>query len=291
MRELTNEAEIPSTKILEDFFMEFYYEILKCKEIALKTTQLDAEIGGKDNSAADSGSEAANVNKHPLLAHEIKNVPVHAVRAATEIQTRLKNLLKEQINKVINLLNHEDLIQLKDSQYAMVALADEIFLTFHWSGAQLWQKFLLESQMFQTQSAGTQLFQKIDELLAKYEPKKKNLAYVYFHVLALGFAGKFSEEENLPMVKAYEARLYAFTYGQNPPGGNYTKLMPECYDSTISLENSPKLPDVKFWTRVVVAMMLLFLFISYIIWHSVASGLYESLNNIFNQFEAFLDKK
>jgi type VI secretion system protein ImpK len=292
MNELAEDMDGYSTRILEDFFKDFYYELLKCKEIALRTTKLDAEINysnedGKNNEDAGGNDIAANKDLHPLSAHEIKNVPVHAVRAAEEVQTRLKKLFAEQTKMVINLLSPEDLIQFKDAQYAMVALADEVFLTLPWSGSRLWQKFLLESQLFQTQSSGEQVFHKIDELLSRYEPRKRNLACVFFHALALGFKGKFNDAADANVIKHYESRLYAFVYGKNP-STTYDKLIPECYDKTLTSDISSTLPDVKFWTKIVVGVVFVFLIVSYALWYNVAADLYRSLKNIFDQFHIFL---
>ncbi|MDR1597449.1 MAG: DotU family type IV/VI secretion system protein [Holosporales bacterium] len=325
----SNDSPLNSAKLLEVFFRDFYYDLLKCKEIALRTTRLDAELSNLDGGVAAEGTAggegadkspppppsetttdagaapspeeaaaaeaademgAANKNQHPLLMHAIKDVPVHAVKAADEIQTLLKKRLTEQTNKIVHLLDQTDSFQFKDAQYAMVALADEVFLTCPWSGQELWQKYLLESQVFQSQSAGTNVFQKIDELLSKYDPSRKSLATVYLNVLALGFKGKFRDSENLPSIKNYERRLYAFIYGDNPALSKYTiqKLMPECEESTLTSDLPMRLPNVKFWTLVFASIVLLFLIGSYASWYNVAHGLYRSLDSIFDQFQIFL---
>jgi type VI secretion system protein ImpK len=316
------ESTLSSSKLLESFFRDFYYELLKCKELALRTTRLDAEldkngtvpegqgesssreretpeeldtqkaskVGSTESGYGQELNAAANTNQHPLLAHEIKNIPVHAAKAAAEIQTRLKQVLSTQTSKVVHLLDQTDSLQFKEAQYAMIALADEVFLTLPWSGQRLWQKYLLESQVFQSQSSGTQIFQKIDDLLSKYDPSKKSLAIVYFQILALGFKGQFYNAENQQTIKNYERMLYAFINGKNPALNEYnlSKLMPECYEYTLTSDRSTKLPDVKFWTLVVVSMTFIFLFASYTLWHSIAADLHKSLNNIFEQFQVFL---
>ncbi|MDR2464619.1 MAG: DotU family type IV/VI secretion system protein [Holosporales bacterium] len=301
------DSTLSSSKLLENFFRDFYYELLKCKELALRTTRLDAELSshdvsfeqnvesGQDNDnngdkKASSDTAAANANQHPLSAHEINGVPVHAAKTADEIQVKLKKILSDQTSKIVHLLDQTDSLQFKDAQYAMIALADEVFLTLTWSGKRLWQAYLLESQIFQSQSSGTQIFQKIDDLLTRYDPSKKSLAIVYFHILSLGFKGKFYNSENQQIIKSYERRLYAFINGKNPSLSAYglSKLMPECYEYTITSDASTKLPDVKFWTTVVASMTFIFLFASYMLWHSVAADLYKSLNNIFEQFQIFL---
>jgi type IV/VI secretion system ImpK/VasF family protein len=306
------DSPLNSAKLLENFFRDFYYELLKCKELALRTTRLDTELEQQnseqtDENAANSEGSAkssekvealpeknntttANANQHPLLAHKIENVPVHAIKAADEIQERLKKVWGEQTSKIVHLLDQADSFQFKDAQYAMVSLADEVFLTLPWSGQQLWQKYLLESQIFKSQSAGTQVFQKMDDLLSKYDPSRRSLATVYLYILALGFKGKLRDAQNQSEIKTYERRLYAFIHGKNPSIKEYglNKLMPECYERTIVSDLPLRLPNVKFWTLVFVSIVLLFLFCSFAVWNQVAGGISRTLSHIFEQFQIFL---
>ncbi|GHS92434.1 hypothetical protein AGMMS49949_04540 [Alphaproteobacteria bacterium] len=291
-------SALGSSSILGEFFKSFYYELLKCKEIALRTTRLDAELDQEEPTVVPAAPEgevpaSSNANQSPLAAHEIPKAPVHAVKAADDIQTRLKKLLSERIASFLHLLDATDLQQLKEAQYAMIALADEVFLTLPWSGQKIWQQFLLESQLFQTQSAGEQIFQKMDSLLSRYDPAQKALAFVYFHILALGFKGKFREAEDLHHIKNYERRLYAFIHGRNPALSEYgvSKLMPECYEKTLTSDNVSHLPDLRFWARVIGGLLLLFLFLSYVLWYDMAAGLSRSLKGLFDQFQQFLATK
>jgi type VI secretion system protein ImpK len=308
------DSPLNSAKLLDNFFRDFYYELLKCKELALRTTRLDAELEQKNTSksveaaelpanagetaaqneeapaATAPNSPTANANQHPLLAHQIENVPVHAAKAADEIQEKLKKVWAEQTSKIVHMLDQADSFQFKDAQYAMASLADEVFLTLPWSGQILWQKYLLESQLFQSQSAGTQIFQKIDDLLSKYDPSRKSLATVYFHILALGFKGKLRDAQDQFVLKTYERRLYAFIHGKNPSIKEYglKKLMPECYERTILSDLPLRLPNVKFWTLIFAGIVLLFFFCSFAVWNQVAGGISRTLNHIFEQFQIFL---
>lgn len=302
-------SALNSARLLEEFFKDFYYELLVCKEKALRTRVLDADLitqnpeesseeatpeesaegGGED--AQEDEAASANANQHPLEAFRSAPVPVHAAKALEEIQERLKAVLSAQTNKVVHLLDQTDSLQFKDAQYAMAALADEIFLTLPWHGCDLWAKQLLESQLFQSQSAGTLIFKKIDDLLSKYDPSRKNLATVYFYVLALGFKGAYAEAEHQPILKNYEARLYAFIYGKNPSLQDYnlSKLAPDCYASTLQREAQPGLPDVRFWATVISGIVLVLLLVSYMIWYDTASELHTTLKDIFDQFKIQLN--
>lgn len=307
---LTDSA-LNAAGMLESFFKDFYYELLTCKERALRTTCLDAELAPTEESESsteaapqkttlgaspDAPSEevpaqTANANPSPLRAMATPSIPVHAVRAAEAIQERLKKILTEQTNRVLPFLDQSDLLQVKEAQYAMVALADEVFLSLPWSGAHIWQKALLESQMFQSQSAGLQIFQRIDALLSQYDPARRSLATVYFQILALGFKGGLSGASDRAALKNYERRLYAFIHGKNPSVSAYilNRLAPSCYDSTLLAESQGHLPSFRFWKGLIVALVLGLLFVSYVVWYDTAADLYKELRSIFEQFPAFLE--
>lgn len=299
----TDFSALNSAHLLEEYFREFFYVLLKCKEIALRSSVLDDSLTStntpppaeeKPEAKADGADEAeepaANANQHPTEAMNIPPPPVHAVQALENIQERLKAVLTAQTNQVVHLLDQTDTLQFKDAQYAMVALADEIFLSLPWKGRALWSKRLLESQVFQSQSSGTTLFQKMDALLSRYDPSRKSLAVVYFNTLVLGFKGTYSEAENQSVIKNYEARLYAFVFGKNPSLAAYgvDKLAPDCYASTVQSEAQPGLPDVRFWAFVIGGIVLLLFLASYIIWYDTAADLQKSLNSIFDRFKIYI---
>lgn len=293
-----NIEAINSSEILNSFFKEFYYELLKCKEIALRTTKFDQEL--EENPPSDEKKEeeqlpeekpeAANENQNPNFVHEMlkKGIPVHAIKAIENIQTRLKHIINSQILKSSQFFN-DDVNSFKEAHYAMVSLADEIFLNIPWKGSFAWQNLLLEGQLFQTQSSGETIFQKIDELLSRYDTSKIGVARIYFSILSLGFKGKYTENEDLQILKSYKKRIYAFIHGTNPSVHKYgsLKLMPECYEYNITSGSNKKLPDVKFWTKLIISIIILYIFASYILWYDVASDIYKSLENVFNSFSGF----
>jgi type VI protein secretion system component VasF len=184
---------INTAEILNELFKDFYYELLKCKEKALRSHQMAEELEQKAKTIPEGqtnrGEEAANENLHPLTAHRHESVPIHEAKAMQEIQRYLLQVLTEKIQPFLHMLDAQSLLLLKEAQYAMIALADEVFLTLPWKGSHAWRFELLESQFFQTQSSGEQIFKKIDELLSHYDLSKEPLASIYFHILALGFRG------------------------------------------------------------------------------------------------------
>jgi type VI protein secretion system component VasF len=148
--------------------------------------------------------------------------------------------------------------------------------------------------VFHSQSSGESIFQKIDALLSKYDVSKVAMARIYFFILSLGFKGKYSEFKDTNIIKNYEQRIYAFIYGINPSLIKYDKLklFPKCYDNVSSSKSKDsRLPDVKFWLKIIGAITVVYVFASYVLWYDVASGLYESLDGVFEHFTLFLSKK
>src|SRR5204863_4757031 len=73
------------------------------------------------------------------------------------------------------------------AQYAMAALADEIFINLDWVGRDAWREHLLEARLFGSHRAGEELFERIDNLLRDHDSLYGELARIYLMVLALGF--------------------------------------------------------------------------------------------------------
>lgn len=285
-------SSLDSAGILEVFFKEFYYELLKCKEKALRTGKLDKELDQQNDKEVVEKEEEAKIDDltPASIISENEVASVHSVRVVTEIQETLKDIFKNQSEEIMHLLDQVDTLQFKEAQYAMVSLADEIFLNLPWQGQKTWQKVLLEGELFQSQSAGSMIFQRIDTLLERYDPSRISVAKIYSSILTLGFKGKYNDTESQSIIKNYERKLYAYTFGKNPSIIQYSinGLMPACYENTENFNTQAKLPDVKFWSKLIAGLFLVFLFISYIIWYSVAKDLNTSIEYIFEQFQTFL---
>lgn len=88
----------------------------------------------------------------------------------------------------------------REAEFAMAALADEVFLTElgNWPGRADWSAYPLQKAFFGTINAGEELFTKIDRFLENYHPGQRGLAEVYFNVLSLGFRGKYGVGEEGP---------------------------------------------------------------------------------------------
>jgi type IV/VI secretion system ImpK/VasF family protein len=258
-----------------------------------KTADSDS-ASDSDSAAGDGGATPANSNQPPTAIHDAiaRGIPVHSVRALEEIQDRLKKVLGAQAEKVAVLFQF-DLAVFREAQYAMVALADEVFLGIPWKGRIAWQNLLLEGQVFRSQSSGETIFHRIELILSKYDQTKISLARIYFFILTIGFKGKYNDFKDADVINGYKRRIYSFIFGTNASTVKYCKqkIMQQCYDYTFSVPGVDRLPDIRFWTKTFVAIVLAYVFASHVLWYNIAGDFYVSLDNVFDRFSYFLSER
>jgi type VI secretion system protein ImpK len=163
----------------------------------------------------------------------------------------------------------------REAQYAMAALADEVFLRLDWDGREAWQDHLLEFRLFQTHCAGEELFERIEKLLRDGHSAYKELARVYLIVLGLGFEGKYYKEpEIIPPIASYRRRLFSFVFGHDPLAvRGREQLMPQAYSTTLNESDPSTLPYVRPWLLVIAAVLLLWLVGAHWIWDNATAKL------------------
>ncbi len=241
---------------LQQNFQAFYYEVLRQKEKALRLSLPD-----------DMSENAVN----PVLIEDIQN--------------RLRSILQEQALKMEHAVGVGNSVYFRDAQYLMAALADEIFLNLNWPGVKSWEKYLLEAQLFQTQVAGELIFKKLDALLESSDPMREELASLYFMVLSLGFRGKYQDTKDDQKIKWYLGHLYRIVQHQPShlfrPGRPH--LINQCYEYTLTDSPGRGLPDNRLWVLTLGSLVVLYIFITYVVWYRLASEVHEALNLIFEQ--------
>ncbi len=239
-------------------FQDYYYELLRQKEKALRTA--DQQDPTKDMP-----------EEHDMVF---------------KIQKTMKDLLETTTKKTARTFGSTIGAHIvKDAEYIMVVLTDEIFLSLQWPGALGWQKSLLEAQIFQTQVAGELFFKKLDALLESKEANSREVALLYFLALSLGFRGKFKGGEDERKVRWYMDQLYIFINNKPPrlfnPGRE--KLFTQCYDHDITSPPGRGLPDVRIWVLCILGIFVVYFFVTYVVWYKLASDLYEALSMILGQ--------
>lgn len=225
-------------------FQEFYYEILKCKDEALRVVDITIEFNEED-----------------------QRIHAKSLETFEYIQKTLKTFLEGK--KII-----------KEVKYSMVALADEIFLTLPWTGAYLWEHALLEVHFFHSQTAGEFLYHEIDHLIKNYDASRSDLALIYFWTLSLGFQGQYQDYPE--KIQTYIEGLYILIQKDNPklrtPSMPY--LMPPCYDNVLDGPPHRGLPDMQMWITSIASIVLFYIFSTYILWYDFVSGLYKALQTL-----------
>jgi type VI secretion system protein ImpK len=239
-------------------FQDYYYELLRQKEKALRMSE-----------------QATPMQEHPDN-HDL----------VFKIQKIMRDLLESTTQKTARTFGHSlGAHMARDAEYIMVTLTDEIFLNLQWSGVSAWQKSLLEAQIFQTQVAGELFFKKLDALLEAKETNTREIALLYFLALSLGFRGKFKGAEDEKKIRWYMDQLYIFI--NNKPSQLFNpgrkKLFDQCYDYDIITGPDRGLPDVRIWTLCILAIFVLYFFVTYVAWYKLASDLYETLSLILQQ--------
>jgi type VI secretion system protein ImpK len=177
----TRRARSPRTSDLLADFHEFYAEVLRFR----------AEI------------IAASATNGPMR----EALPSGLAPDAEIIARHLQTLLSRQLARGGD----------TEATYAMVALADDIFLhESNWPGHNTWRDLLLEYRMFQSHMAGEEIFTRIDRLLEARRTSQVEMGQVYLLVLQQGFRGGLRNAMNSSVLLDYSKRLYAFVYHRTP---------------------------------------------------------------------------
>lgn len=232
------------------------------------------------------------VYKIKRKVESIQNQPEEALdedsndqRLVESIQRKLRLVLEDQSVRIIRQVGNHVGLHFDEAKYIMVSLADEVFLSFDWFGHDFWRENMLESQLFKTQVAGEQIFKRIDDLISQHDPMRANVASIYLLVLGLGFKGKFRDQNDNGKIAYYRDQLFQVIY-HHPNGlfhGGRNYIIKECYEHTITMNNSKKLPDVRRWIIIFIAVFAVFLSVSSILWYLSIRDLGQGVNNILSQ--------
>ena len=247
--------------ILSEEFDVFYYELLRIKELALRS---------KDEAIAPINEE-----------DDLKTITVSGPVLA--LQERFTTFFEKQRERLYRVAVGPSSLFIQEAQYLFVSMADEVMINHTWQGADYWRQNCLETKIFQTQVAGERIFSNVDSLLKTNDPLQRELARIYLLSLALGFQGRFRTQGNLQIL-AYKQQLFSFIYHRNPnlTGGNRDYLFEDSLNSVFTEAPTKGLPDLRSWSLTALAVLLVYLFISYGVWMIISQDLHEVLSSIFH---------
>jgi len=171
-----------------------------------------------------------------------------------------------------------------DAQYAMAALADEVFSQTEWDGKAAWAEQGIEWQLYRTHGAEFEVFKRIDRLLkdAPNTPVSRDLARVYLLVLAAGFQGKYRQFGLTRALAEYRQRLYEYTHRGDAlmlyaPD---RQLFPSAAARTLEGHAMSRFTAAQRWAAILATVVVGYIVISHLAWNRVASDLSDVTGRI-----------
>ncbi|WP_158292434.1 DotU family type IV/VI secretion system protein [Paracraurococcus ruber] len=140
---------------------------------------------------------------------------VSRARVAT-VAARLEEILQQQRDQARRLSDRQAAL-LRDAQYVMCALADDLLLYDDgWELRLLWREELLESRMFGTRIAGERFFDRARRIAGMADRDGPDLAPVYLLALCLGFRGRHRDPGEEPSLREHARALFEAATGRRP---------------------------------------------------------------------------
>lgn len=185
---------------------------------------------------------------------------------------RLQDFLEAQAVQVGRTATDLMISQHREAQYAMAALADDLFIhDIEWNGREVWRGVLLEQALFRTRLAGERVFDRMEALLASNDRRLVQLAAVYLCVLGMGFKGRCRVPGGESTLRNYSARLFEFIAGRESelgagllPVGR--TLIPAAYAHTLSDGKARTLAGGPRWPIVLGAIAGVWLVLGQALW-------------------------
>lgn len=175
------------------------------------------------------------------------------------------------------------LSNLKDAQYAMTSIADEIFLNTEWSGKKCWEFNLLEEKIFKSHVSGVEIFTKIKKIIDSINPSKE-IASIYLSLLGLGFKGKFrsdnkiEESKNEEEIGIFKKKLFEIIY-QGQTINNNNKIFPKAYHYTIVSSENDIIRKSKF-SYIILSVFCIFITVGYFVWKIKTHDINKNVNRM-----------
>lgn len=265
---------------LVDHFLAFARELQKHRA----AIGVGGLVGGAGRPAAKpDGTEGETAESLPAFLTEDtlaitaprggSAVPALALEPDAEIIIRrLQEFLEAQAVQVGRTGTDLTISQHREAQYAMAALADDLFIhDVEWSGRELWRSVLLEQAVFRTRLAGERVFDRMEALLASNDRRLVQLAAVYLCVLGMGFKGRCRVPGGESTLRDYSARLFEFIAGRESELGagvlpTGRTLIPAAYAHTLTDGKARTLARGPRWPLVLGAIAGLWLVLGQALW-------------------------
>jgi type VI secretion system protein ImpK len=215
------------------------------------------------------------------LKQKVRNGEL-TVRAARE---RLQSVLASQQTEAERSGGTYGVARYLRAKYAMVALADEIFLDSKSEVDEAWMGEMLEAAEFHTQCAGDKLFADIDALQSERGEDAKELARIHLAVLGLRFRGKFRKDEHGDeRLEEYREKLHRIIFGAPAKAlGVEEHIVDAAYGPTLLGRSRTQLPYLRPWVWALVAVFVLWIAAGHLIWRNAAGVIEPLLDDVTGQ--------
>ena len=203
--------------------------------------------------------------------------------AAEGLSKRLSELLDLQMAEA-KWMGGEAGERYPDAQYAMAALADEIFTHMEWEGKSAWPKFSLERKVYKTHAAEVELFKRIDRLL-KDSPDTdvgRDLARVYLLVLAAGFQGKWRPFGLTRPIAEYRRRLYEYIHHEDALllYAPERRVFPDAAAHIRAGHAVARFSTAQRWAAILVFLLVSYTVVAHIAWSRASADLKDVTTRI-----------
>lgn len=208
------------------------------------------------------------------------------------VSARVKEILANHAFPAAGCVTEQAREQQRQAQYAMAALADEIFLHRcrwkHPGAREWWRKNLLEQLLFATYEAGDEIFARINGLLQCGGHADQEIVLIYLNMLSLGFEGKFrGDEESAFEIAKLKRQLYQLLFNRSPDLANPSRVVsPQAYLYTLEGWKSRRLPYLRPWIVFIVIFLIGYLGVSHVLWRKATDSLHQELYELNADFVA-----
>lgn len=214
---------------------------------------------------------------------EAAALPTDAQGAAEALGKKLLEVLELQAAEA-KWMGGEIAERYPDAQFAMTAMADELFTHQEWEGRSAWQDHLLEPKLFRSRAAAHDVFKRIDRLLKESPntPISRDLARVYLMVLAAGFQGKYRPFGLMRPLAEYRQRLYEYIYRDDALllYSADRKLIPAIAARTLVSQAVSRVSGAQRWAAVLAFVVVTYAVIAHVTWKSLSADLEDVTGRI-----------
>ena len=210
-----------------------------------------------------------------------------AQAVALRISARLETVLSRQWDQARRTMSDRELAALREVQFLMCALADDLFLhEIEWRGRDAWSERLLEQRVFGTRVAGEQIFEQIAALAQRRDQAEADLASVYLAAIGLGFRGRFRGAEHAPQLEALSRMLFDLLAGRaaDPTLGG-RNLVPGAIANVISGERRARASRITIGTGALLGIVGTFALVSSVLWFVMTNDLVSAATAVLRAAE------